>query len=149
MFARKAAVIVALCAAAGILAGVCPVKIRSLLPVGDGMNVTENPNGDGMAKLRFIAFVPEFNGPGTEAHVHLHHFKPNTVYGVIVDTGFGGWDQPAAVTTNPCGNGNWIFTFPSSGAPDPINSVVFVYCDESGGTAGFEAGEERAMGMPD
>ncbi len=149
MFARKVAVIVVLCVAAGILAGLCPVRIRSLLPTpGDGM--TENPNADGMAKFEFIPSVPEFNGlPGTLVHVHIYHFKPDTVYGVIVDTGFGGWDQPGAITTNSAGNGNWSFTFPSSGAPDPVNSVVFVYEDETGGLAGFEAGEERAMGMPD
>ncbi len=148
MFARKVAVIVVLCAAAGILAGLCPVRIRSLLPVGDG--ATENPSADGMAKLSFIESVPEFNGlPGTQVHVHLYHFKPNTVYGVIVDTGFGGWDQPGAITTNAAGNGNWSLTFPSSAPPDPLNSVVFVYEDEMGGSAGFEAGEERAMGMPD
>jgi hypothetical protein len=147
MFIRKIAVCAALCAAAAILTGVGPVRILSLTPVGDG--VTENPCADGMASLKFIPSVPQFNGqPGTLVLLHLHHFKPNTVYGVIVDTGFGGADQPGAITTNCFGNGNLLTIIPSSGAPDPINSVVFVYCDESGGTAGFEAGEERAMGMP-
>lgn len=146
MSVRKVAVVVALCAATAVVA-VTPVKIRSLLPTC-GAGYMENPSGDGMAKLKFKEFVPEFGGPGIEIHVHLHHFKPNTVYGIVMQTVSAEIDSSTAVTTNCAGNANWNVTIPSSQPADPVNSLVVIYRDCDGDNF-WTPDEERAMGMPD
>lgn len=145
MSVRKVAVVVALCAATAAVA--VPVKIKSLLPVGVGL--TECPGADGMAKLKFEEFVPEFGGPGITIHVHLHNFKPNTTYGISVDTLHGAIDAGTAVTTNSGGNANWLVTIPCDGQPaDPVNSLVIVYRD-SDSDSFWTPNEEQALGMPD
>ena len=92
---------------------------------------------------------PALGGPGIRIYVHLHHFKPNTVYGISVDTLHGAIDASTAVTTNCWGNANWIVTIPCDGQPaDPENSLVMVYRDNDSDTF-WTPNEERAIGMPD
>lgn len=110
---------------AGVAGALCPpaIWIRTLVPMGTG--VTENPDGDGMAKVQY--YVDAVDGPSVRVYVHLHRFKPLCTYSVFVATDQGERDLANVVVTNIWGNGNALFHFPVAAEPDA--AAVLVYRD--------------------
>lgn len=133
--------VVAIVAAAGA-AGMAgnTVRIKALTPIGTG--ITENPDGDGMVKVRFSGLSD------VEVHLHLHHFLPNTTYGLFMDVGgFGGPDDGSLITTNSGGNANINFSF--NGFLPTDNVLVVIFRDQDNDNSFSDLAERRAIGMPD
>lgn len=133
--------VVAIVAAAGA-AGMAgnTVRIKALTPISTG--ITENPDADGMVKVRF---TPPDN---VEVHLHLHHFLPNTTYGLHMDFNqTGGPDDGSFITTNAGGNANINFTM--NGFLPTDNIIVVIFRDSDGDNSYSLVEEERAFGMPD
>lgn len=81
------------------------VEIDDFDPAGPG--VTENPHADGKAVIRYNRRKDE-----TTVRVKLDRFKPNTTYGVKLDSDLGGFSAPQAITTNCSGEGRFRFALP-------------------------------------
>ncbi len=135
-------------ASAMVMAGSAMVMAGSSLRIGvftpAGVGIIQNPNADGMAKLKF--YNDPIDGPSVQAHVHLYDFLPGITYSVVIDTDQGGGDFADIVTTNPAGHGNVMVHFPVAAAPTAATLVIYrdTINDDQ-----YEAGEERAIGVPD
>jgi len=93
-------------------------RIRDLDPAGPG--VTENPDVDGGAILRYRA-----NDGDTEIFGHAKNLLPNTTYGVKIEGG-AEISSPQAFTTNCAGNGHFRLTVPGDATASP-RMLIYIW----------------------
>lgn len=146
---RSRAVILALAVASAALASglgsaASTIRIRVFTPMGVG--VLENPDGDGLAKIR----LDEAEG-SIDAHIHFHKLLPNTQYSLAIDFFEGGSPVGGVCeflfTTNAGGNANIIETFFPPILTNEVVVTAFIDTDiDNCLTAGVE---ERLVGVPD
>jgi hypothetical protein len=120
---KKSAVVMSVCACfiAAMGAG---LKYTSFTAEGPG--ITENPQVDGVAKVKYQA-----NREENDFHLTISDLQPGTTYGVLVenlDTGTGFADG-AAFTTNPQGHGTFQATFGGGDvtATSNVQVIIFLY----------------------
>ena len=114
------------------------VKIKAFTPVGNG--AIESPDGDGMAILNYH--------PGndtTEIQFAITDFRPNTVYGVKLESDFGGFSAPEAIATNVVGNGTYHHTIPFDRTGNP-SVTIYVWDGDTNTIFDVSADEIRATG---
>lgn len=141
---RKLAFVLGVCAVVGVAsAAVFKVSITTFLPVGPGE--VENPNADGLCRLTFNDQTFE-----TKVHLLMHGLKPNTTYGVLVDSLGAGASDPLAFTTNPQGRGSYHSSI-AGDATQGVFVVIYIWDGNPDPFSIFEVTpeEERAAGSPD